>query len=110
LSEELVVGVGPATLVCRVKHRNGPPRCIYAYARRDGQVHPPVITFSTWAVGELVLIPSELKAPRRAGEVANLPFKGVIVLEDVICTSDEHRLCARGICHHCLEIWLERVE
>jgi hypothetical protein len=33
-----------------------------------------------------------------------------IVLEDVICTSDYHRLCPRGIYPYWREIWLERVE
>ena len=33
-----------------------------------------------------------------------------IILEDVICTSDYHRLCPRGIYPYWREIWLERVE
>jgi hypothetical protein len=33
-----------------------------------------------------------------------------IVLEDVICTSDYHRLCPRSIYPYWREIWLERVE
>jgi hypothetical protein len=33
-----------------------------------------------------------------------------IILEDVICTSDFHRLCPRGIYPYWREIWLERVE
>jgi hypothetical protein len=33
-----------------------------------------------------------------------------IVLEDVICTSDYHRLCPRGIYPYWRETWLERVE
>jgi hypothetical protein len=32
-----------------------------------------------------------------------------IILEDVICTSDYHRLCPRGIYPYWREIWLERV-
>jgi hypothetical protein len=32
-----------------------------------------------------------------------------IVLQDVICTSDYHRLCPRGIYPYWREIWLERV-
>jgi hypothetical protein len=32
-----------------------------------------------------------------------------IILEDVICTSDFHRLCPRGIYPYWREIWLERV-
>ena len=40
-----------------------------------------------------------------------LRFKNpCIVLEDVICTSDYHRLCPRGIYPYWREIWLERVE
>lgn len=33
-----------------------------------------------------------------------------IILQDVICTSDFHRLCPRGIYPYWREIWLERVE
>ena len=33
-----------------------------------------------------------------------------IILQDVICTSDYHRLCPRGIYPYWREIWLERVE
>jgi hypothetical protein len=33
-----------------------------------------------------------------------------IILEGVICTSDYHRLCPRGIYPYWREIWLERVE
>jgi hypothetical protein len=33
-----------------------------------------------------------------------------VILEDVICTSDYHRLCPRGIYAYWREIWLERVE
>jgi hypothetical protein len=33
-----------------------------------------------------------------------------IVLQDVVCTSDYHRLCPRGIYPYWREIWLERVE
>jgi hypothetical protein len=33
-----------------------------------------------------------------------------IILEDVICTSDYHRLCPRGIYPYWREIWLERVQ
>jgi hypothetical protein len=33
-----------------------------------------------------------------------------IILEDVVCTSDYHRLCPRGIYPYWREIWLERVE
>jgi hypothetical protein len=33
-----------------------------------------------------------------------------VVLENVICTSDYHRLCPRGIYPYWREIWLERVE
>jgi hypothetical protein len=32
-----------------------------------------------------------------------------IILEDVVCTSDYHRLCARGIYPYWREAWLERV-
>jgi hypothetical protein len=32
-----------------------------------------------------------------------------IILEDVVCTSDYHRLCPRGIYPYWREIWLERV-
>ena len=32
-----------------------------------------------------------------------------IILQDVICTSDYHRLCPRGIYPYWREIWLERV-
>ena len=32
-----------------------------------------------------------------------------IVLEDVICTGDYHRLCPRGTYPYWREIWLERV-
>jgi hypothetical protein len=40
-----------------------------------------------------------------------LKFKNpCIILEDVICTSDYHRLCPRGIYPYWREIWLERVE
>jgi hypothetical protein len=40
-----------------------------------------------------------------------LRFKNpCIVLEDVICTSDYHRLCPRSIYPYWREIWLERVE
>jgi hypothetical protein len=33
-----------------------------------------------------------------------------IILQDVICTSDYHRVCPRGIYPYWREIWLERVE
>jgi hypothetical protein len=33
-----------------------------------------------------------------------------VILEDVICTSDYHRLCPRSIYPYWREIWLERVE
>ena len=33
-----------------------------------------------------------------------------IVLEDVICTGDYHRLCPRSIYPYWREIWLERVD
>jgi hypothetical protein len=33
-----------------------------------------------------------------------------IILQDVVCTSDYHRLCPRGIYPYWREIWLERVE
>jgi hypothetical protein len=33
-----------------------------------------------------------------------------VILQDVICTSDYHRLCPRGIYAYWREIWLERVE
>jgi hypothetical protein len=32
-----------------------------------------------------------------------------VILEDVVCTSDYHRLCPRGIYPYWREIWLERV-
>jgi hypothetical protein len=45
----------------------------------------------------------------RSGKM--LTFKNpCIILENVICTSDYHRLCPRGIYPYWREIWLERVE
>jgi hypothetical protein len=44
----------------------------------------------------------------KTGRMVNLR-NPCIILEDVICTSDYHRLCPRGIYPYWREIWLERV-
>jgi hypothetical protein len=44
----------------------------------------------------------------KTGKMLHLP-NPCIILEDVICTSDYHRLCPRGIYPYWREIWLERV-
>ena len=45
----------------------------------------------------------------KTGRMLNLK-NPCIILQDVICTSDFHRLCPRGIYPYWREIWLERVE
>lgn len=44
----------------------------------------------------------------RSGEMIHMK-NPCIILEDVICTSDYHRSCPRGIYPYWREIWLERV-
>jgi hypothetical protein len=91
----------------RVKHKEEIVKTLDANNRNRGMTFDPEMLKYCGRQAR-VLRRVERIIDEKTGKMLHLR-NPCIILEDVICTSDYHRLCPRGIYPYWREIWLERV-